>query len=80
MKTFRTRYNQLSVWQSVDRAPNEAIVVAIPYSAPSEGMDVTKAYLTIEQARELSLELDQLLARIDERRKETAWATIGEDQ
>ena len=72
MKTIHTKYNQLCIWQSIDRAPNEAIVIGIPYSAPSEGMDVTKVYLTIEQARALSLEIDQMLVRIDERRKETA--------
>jgi hypothetical protein len=78
MKTIHTKHNQLCIWPSdlgcnPDGSPWHAVVIGLPFAAPTEGLGVAQVFLTVQQARELSLELGWLIARIDEMMaKETA--------
>lgn len=70
MKTIHTETSALAVW-SCDRGTKKdgkvvpAIVIGIPYTAPTEEMGVAKVFLTIEQAEGLARELGFLIGKAE---------------
>lgn len=63
MKTFESKTGKLGVHTTFLGAGNH-LVFSIPVFASAEGVEVGKAYLDIQQVRELRDEVDEALRRM----------------